>query len=172
MGLDAMGQSGLIPWREVNSWACNACGKCCLGYRVPLKMDEYARVAGVYGNNVVDFGVGKVYLKHGQGDRCIFQRPSQGRWVCSLQGMKPLACKLFPFRIHSKPVYSRGDTSSYGYMGRTFYVYLDPDCEGISAGRPSPRFAKQVLPEIIQIGMGARYKQRYTTSKYISWTPP
>ena len=126
----------------------------------------------MYGFNVIEFGLGKVYLKLGHGDRCVFQKPSQGRWVCSLQRMKPLACKLFPFRIHSNPVYKRGDASAYTYGDRTFQIYLDPNCDGIVVGKPGERFLKQVLPEIIQIGIGARYKQRFTTSKYISWTPP
>jgi Fe-S-cluster containining protein len=161
----------LIPWTEVKSWACVACGNCCHGYRVPLKADEYARVANIFGHGVLEFGLGKVFLKNGQGDRCVFQRPSQRRWVCSLQGIKPLACKLFPFRIQSKPVYKRGDTSGYRYNNKTFYVYLDPDCGGINVGRPSSRFYRQVLPEILRIGMGVAYKQKFTTSKYISWRP-
>lgn len=167
-----MGDRGLIPWTQVNSWACVACGNCCLGYLVPLKADEYARVANLYGYNVVEIGLGKVYLKHGEGNRCIFQRPSLGRWICSLQAMKPLACKLFPFRIQSKPVYSRGDGSAYNFQGATFYVYMDPDCNGVRVGKPSERFRYQVLPEVIQIGMGQRFKQKYSTSKYISWVPP
>lgn len=166
-----MGDRSLIPWSEVNSWACNACGNCCLGYRIPLKPDEYARVAKMYGHNVIDFGLGKVYLKHNQINRCVFQHPSQGRWICSLQGIKPLACKLFPFRIHSKQVYPN-DGSIFRYQGRNYHVYLDPACEGIAVGKPSDRFAQQLIPEMLQIGMGMRYKQRLTTSKYISWTPP
>jgi len=30
----------------------------------------------------------------------------------------------------------------------------------------------QVLPEIIRSGFGVSGKQRFTTSKYINWTPP
>jgi len=167
-----MRDHSLIPWSEVSSWACKACGKCCLGYRVPLKPDEYARVAKMYGFNVVDYGLGKIYLKHGQGNRCIFQRPSQGRWICSLQGIKPMACRLFPFRLHSKPVYSRGDRSEYHFGGRKYHIYLDPDCSGVNPGKPSARFVNSIIPEILRSGMGARFKQKYTTSKYISWTPP
>jgi len=167
-----MGEAGLIPWSEVHSWMCAACGRCCIGYRVPLKMDEYVRLAKQYGYDVVEYGLGKVYLKHGAGDRCIFQHPSQGRWVCALQAIKPLACKLFPFRVHSQPVYKRGDRSEYRHRGKTFHVYLDPNCPGIEVGRPGKRFLYQILPEIVEIGMGMRWKQKYTTSKYISWTPP
>jgi len=167
-----MSEGGLIPWSEAHSWSCTACGRCCVGYRVPLKMDEYVRVASRYGYDAVDFGMGKVYLRHGLGDRCLFQHPSQGRWVCALQGIKPLACKLFPFRVLSKPVYRRGDGSEFIYKGRTFHVYLDPDCEGIVLGRPSERLLYQILPEVVEIGMGERTKQRFTTSKYVSWMPP
>ncbi|MFQ6053411.1 MAG: YkgJ family cysteine cluster protein [Candidatus Bathyarchaeia archaeon] len=166
-----MGDAGLIPWSEVHSWSCSACGRCCVGYRVPLKMDEYVRVANQYGYGVVEFGLGKVYLKHSLGDRCIFQHPSQGRWICALQAIKPLACKLFPFRVYSQPVYKRGDMSGYRYRDRTIYVYLDLNCPGIELGRPSERFLHRVLPEAVAIGSGVRWKQRYTTSKYISWRP-
>ena len=129
-------------------------------------MDEYARVTRLYGHGVVAFGLGKVYLKHGVGDRCIFQHPVQGRWVCALQAMKPLACKLFPFRVYHQPVYRRGDGSAYTLHGRTLHVYLDPHCPGIVPGRPSDRFLHGTLPEAVEIGMGLRWKQRYTTSKY------
>ena len=135
-------------------------------------MDEYARVANRYGHSVVEFGLGKVYLKQGLGDRCIFQHSSQGRWVCELQAIKPLACKLFPFRVYSQPVYKRGDRSECSYRGRTLHVYLDTSCPGIAPGRPSERFLRKVLPEVVAIGTGLMWKQRYTTSKYISWTPP
>jgi Fe-S-cluster containining protein len=129
-------------------------------------MDEYARVIGQFGYNVVELGLGKVYLKHGAGDRCIFQHPSQGRWVCALQRIKPLACKLFPFRVHSQPVYRRGDRSGYRFRNRNFYVYLDPACPGIEVGKPSERFFYKTLPEVVEIGMGLRWKQKFTTSKY------
>ncbi|MFQ6053260.1 MAG: hypothetical protein ACE5OO_03390, partial [Candidatus Bathyarchaeia archaeon] len=64
------------------------------------------------------------------------------------------------------------DRSEYRFRDRTFYVYLDPSCPGIVVGRPSQRFLRRTLPEVVEIGMGVRWKQRYTTSKYISWMPP
>ncbi len=134
-------------------------------------MDEYVRVASMYGQDVLEFGVGKAYLKVGSDQRCVFQRPSMGRWVCTLQAVKPMACKLFPFRVYSKPVYSRGDNSAYVFGGRTFHVYLDQACQGVVPGKPNERFVNEVLPEVVGIGMGIAHKQRLTTSKYISWKP-
>ncbi len=131
-------------------------------------MDEYARILSRYGQGVVEVGLGKVYLRHGFEDRCIFQQPIMGRWACAIQSIKPLACKLFPFRVLSRPIYGRGDGSEYRYRGRSFYIYLDSNCEGIIVGRPSERFYGQVLPEVLELGLGMRWKQRLTTSKYIS----
>jgi Fe-S-cluster containining protein len=167
-----MGDKRLIPWREVNTWSCSACGNCCQGYRVPLKMDEFVKVNSIYGQNVLEYGMGKVYLKMVADRRCVFQHPLMGRWICTIQGMKPTACKLFPFQIHHKPVYSKGDNSWFRYGDKTLFIYLDPDCEGITSGQPSERFAKQILPEIVSSGLGLAIKQKYTTSKLIKWTPP
>jgi len=162
---------GLIPWREVRTWECTACGRCCIGYRVPLKMDEYIRITKLYGYDVVEVGMGKVYLRRGPDNRCVFLRPILGRWVCTLQSMKPLACKLYPFRIYMRPLYNREDGSAYNYKGKTLHIYLDPHCEGIRPGRPSEHFVRHILPEVVEIGLGLRWKQRYTTSRLIHWPP-
>jgi len=167
-----MGDKSLIPWREVASWGCRACGNCCVGYRVPLKMDEFVKVGNVCGQDVFEYGMGKVYLRNGPDRRCVLQRPLMDRWICTVQGMKPTACRLFPFRIQQKPVYPRGDNSAYRWGDKVYYIYLDSDCEGIVPGQPTERFANQVLPEVLRNGLGNAQKQRFTTSKFISWTPP
>jgi len=141
----------LVPWTEVNDWACRACGNCCIGYRVPLKMDEVVSVTNSYGPGVLEYGLGKAYL--------------------TLQGIKPTACRLFPFRIHNKPVYKRGDSAAVSFRGQTLYLYLDPECQGIVPGSPSSRFREMVVPEFLAMGMGLQVKQRYTTSKSIHWRP-
>jgi Fe-S-cluster containining protein len=151
--------SSLVPWTEVHSWACVACGNCCVGYRVPLKMDEMVKVSAVYGPSVLEYGMGKAYLKNQSNGRCIFQKPLMDR------------CRLFPFRIHKKPVYKRGDTAGIRFKGKKYYLYLDPDCKGIVPGQPSDRFMNQVVPEIMNIGIGLPVKQKYTTSKSIHWRP-
>ncbi|MBN2335026.1 YkgJ family cysteine cluster protein [Candidatus Bathyarchaeota archaeon] len=163
--------SSLIPWTEVNSWSCVACGNCCVGYRVPLKMDEMVSVSARYGADVLEYGMGKAYLRNQSNGRCIFQKPLMDRWICTLQGTKPTACRLFPFRIHTKPVYKRGDSAAIHFAGKTYYLYMDPDCHGIVPGKPSDRFRDQIVPEILSIGVGLPVKQRYTTSKSIHWRP-
>jgi Fe-S-cluster containining protein len=167
-----MGDKTLIPWREVANWGCRACGNCCIGYRVPLKMDEFVKVGNACGQGVFEYGMGKVYLRNGPDRRCVLQRPLMDRWICTVQGLKPTACRLFPFRIQNKPVYPRGDNSSYKLGDKTYYIYLDSACEGIILGQPTQRFATQVLPEILRNGLGNAQKQKYSTSKYISWIPP
>jgi Fe-S-cluster containining protein len=167
-----MGDKTLIPWREVANWGCRACGNCCIGYRVPLKMDEFVKVGNACGQGVFEYGMGKVYLRNGPDRRCVLQRPLMDRWICTIQGLKPTACRLFPFLIQNKPVYPRGDNSFYTLGDKTFYIYLDSDCEGIIPGQPTQRFANQILPEILRNGLGNARKQKYSTSKFISWTPP
>ena len=163
--------SALIPWKEVNSWSCVACGKCCIGYRVPLKMEEMVLINNRFGPQVMEFGVGKAYLKNKPNGRCVFQKPLMNRWVCTLQAKKPTACRLFPFRIHKEPVYKHGENAKINFNRKPVYLYLDPACDGIVTGKPSNRFKNEVVPEIIKIGMGYPVKQKYTTSKSINWRP-
>jgi len=109
-------------------------------------MDEMVQVYKRYGQSVLEFGLGKAYLRNRRDGRCVFQRPLMDRWICTLQGTKPTACRLFPFR-------------------------LDPECQGIQLGQPTPHFRDQVVPEVLRIGMGFPVKQKYTTSTSIHWRP-
>ena len=127
----------VIPWEEVHSWFCNACGRCCQGFRVPLKMDEYVKIASRFGYNTVEFGLGKVYLQRDLNGRCVFQRYWGGKELCTLQAMKPLACKLYPFRVLRKPKYPGGNGAYYNYRGVDLYIYLDSHCPGIRLGNPA-----------------------------------
>lgn len=159
----------VIPWGEVHSWRCDACGLCCKGFRVPLRMDEYVKIASRFGYGAVEFDLGKVYLKRGINDRCIFQRYWGGKWLCSLQAMKPLACKLYPFRVLSRPKYPGGGEAYYNYRGVELYIYLDPHCPGIRLGTPSREFVTKVLPEIVEISLGKRTRQYYSTDYKIPY---
>jgi hypothetical protein len=48
---------------------------------------------------------------------------------------------------------------------------MDPDCQGVETGHPSPRFKDDIVPEIMSIGIGLPVKQKFTTSKSIHWKP-
>jgi Fe-S-cluster containining protein len=134
-------------------------------------MDEMIIVSSQYGQKVLEYGVGKAYLKNQSNGRCVFQRPLMGRWICTLQRAKPTACRLFPFRMHSKPLYKDGENAKVTIGDKTYYLYMDPDCNGIVLGQPIERFRTQIVPEIVKIGIGLPVKQRFTTSKSIHWRP-
>jgi Fe-S-cluster containining protein len=134
-------------------------------------MDEMVIVSNKYGRNVLEYGLGKAYLKNQSNGRCVFQRPLIGKWICTLQGAKPTACRLFPFRMHSKPIYKTGENARVQLGDKAYYLYMDPDCKGVILGQPSERFRTAIVPEIVRIGMGLPVKQKYTTSKSIHWKP-
>jgi len=134
-------------------------------------MNEMVLINAKYGPNVMEYGVSKAYLRNRSNGRCVFQRPLMDKWICTLQVTKPTACRLFPFRIHKKPVYKEGDTAGYVFNNQKYYLYLDPSCEGVILGKPSERFRTQIIPEIMSIGIGLAVKQRYTTSSNIHWKP-
>ncbi|MEM1729276.1 MAG: YkgJ family cysteine cluster protein, partial [Candidatus Jordarchaeales archaeon] len=82
-----------LPWRFFHSWSCLMCGECCEKFNVSLTPSEALLLVKGYGEEVVERKGGKVYLKR-VGGRCIFQ---DGR-ACSIQSVKPSACKLWPFK--------------------------------------------------------------------------
>jgi len=79
--------------------------------------------------------------------------------------MKPIACKLWPFKIHGKPKFGRPNEASYTYRGKKLFIYVDPSCIGIRWGNPTHKFTYKVMPELVEIALGMREKQYYSTSK-------
>ena len=86
--------------------------------------------------------------------------------------MKPIACKLWPFKILSRPKYGRANEAIFNYAGRRFYVYVDPFCPRIRWGKPSPELVYKVIPEFIEIALGRRVKQFYSTSRILNQMLP
>ena len=78
--------------------------------------------------------------------------------------MKPVACKLWPFIPLTKPKYGRDQEAAFEHLGERFYVYVDPRCSGITLGRPSSHLVQRVLPELIELRLGIRTRQNFTTS--------
>jgi Fe-S-cluster containining protein len=154
-----------IPWRHINSWNCTACGLCCRGYDVVLKYPEWVKIIQNYGIAVTRPGIDSFFLgKNGNGS-CLFLYKFFDRWLCGLQHMKPKACKLWPFKVHSQPRYGRQNQASYEYRDREFFIYADPACPGLRFGRnPSNHLLSSIIPEFVEITLGLREKQFYSTS--------
>jgi len=111
-----------IPWRYLESWNCIACGTCCKGYQVVLGFNEWVNLIRTYGVGVTQPGVNKFYLgKKGDGT-CIFLYKPFDTWLCGLQGMKPKACKLWPFKILSRPKFGRPNEAVYKYRDKNFLL--------------------------------------------------
>ena len=153
-----------VPWRYVNSWSCNGCGICCREYQVVLTFHEWLKISKTYGVGVTRSGLNKFYLAKRSDGSCIFlYRAPNGKYLCAIQNNKPLACKLWPFKIHNQPKYGREKEALFRYRGQDFFVYVDPFCPGIRWGTPSSNLIYNVIPELIEIALGFRRNQFYST---------
>jgi len=157
----------LVPWRKVKDWLCVACGDCCREFRVPLRTYEAVRLANLFGYGSLELGLRGYRLRKRPDGRCVFQVYREGRWICGIQGLKPLACKLWPFFISEEPQDFK-DEAEYEFEGRRFYVYVNTSCRGVVYGKPSDFFAKKVIPEFIELSLGLRREQRLSTSPFVA----
>jgi len=161
-----------VPWRYVSSWSCDGCGLCCKGFSVVLRFEEWFRLVKRFGAEVTRVGLNKFYLARRSDGSCVFLYNYFGRWLCGLQDMKPLACKMWPFKVLKRPKYGNPNESIFNYRGRTFYVYVDPFCPNLRWGRPTAELTYKVIPEIIELSMNVREKQVYSTSRTLSQLVP
>jgi len=160
---ESMSQPRFLPWSQVKSWICDACGECCRWFKVPLTMHEYAMITQNYGHDVPALGVGRAYVRRRTDGRCVFQFKRYGRWLCGLQAQKPRACRMWPFIVSSNPVHGRGDAARWeGRHGRA-HVYVDPRCSRIRFGKPTGYLVDKVLPEVMRMAYGQRETQLHTT---------
>lgn len=97
----------------------------------------------------------------------MFQYPKNERWLCALQGMKPIACMLWPFLPLKKPKYGRPEEAYFEHGGEAFHIYVDARCRGLSMGRPARRLVETVLPETVEIAARAKRNQVHTTSGFL-----
>lgn len=155
----------IIPWRFIHNWECVNCGECCKRYNVSLSIDEWLKITKIYGVDVVTSNIGKVLLKRRSDGSCVFLYRIGDKWVCGLQSIKPKACRLWPFYIKEKPVYGYGDFAYYNYNGLNLYIYVDTFCRGLTYGLPSKKLLEKILPEVVEIYLGRRIVQQYTTSQ-------
>lgn len=160
-----------LPWRYVASWNCIACGMCCRGFRVTVGFNEWMRIVKAYGFGVTEPGINKFYLRRRSDGSCVFLYKLYDMGFCGLQHMKPKACKLWPFKVLDRPKYGRPNEAFYKYGDRKFFIYADPSCMGIRWGSPTQEFAYGTVTEVVEIALGLREKQYYSTSRmpYRSW---
>lgn len=154
-----------IPWRQIESWNCLACGSCCKGYEVVLDFPEWINIVKDYGVNYTQSGISKLFLKHKADGTCIFLYNDYGGPLCSLQHMKPMACKLWPFKISDRPKYGKPNEAAYRIGERSLFVYVEPSCVGIRFGNPSREFVSATLPEFVGLALGRCKRQFFSTSK-------
>jgi Fe-S-cluster containining protein len=155
----------LVPWSHVKYWACVRCGGCCRHTIVQLTPPEWLMIVKAYGYGLVDQTLSGFYLRKTIDDHCPFLAKSLWGYACQLQHTKPLACKLWPFRIRGDSRLGYEDEAHLKYRGRDFYVYAQPQCPGIVVGTPSPWFTQTVLPEFLDIRLGLQKEQIHSTSK-------
>jgi Fe-S-cluster containining protein len=161
-----------VPWTFVHDWVCLACGVCCKGYDVVLEFPEWVRIVKAYGVGYTEPGISRLYLKHKDDGTCAFLYNLYGKWACSLQPMKPIACKLWPFKISDNPKYGKPNQALYYTSDqRKLYVYVDPACIGLQWGTPNQNFQTVTVPEFVDLALGLRRKQFYSTSQLPSQQP-
>lgn len=153
-----------VSWKRVKSWNCFGCGKCCRDYHVVLNLREWMDIVRNYGVNCTIHSVGKLLLGKRSDGFCCFLTSTGESCFCGLQNMKPLACKIWPFKIYGYPKFGNSNEASFRYLDRNFFIYADPECTGLCWGKPTPKFKFKTIPEFIDVIIGHRKKQIYSTS--------
>ena len=150
-----------IPWKQINNWICLGCGKCCYRYDIQLKYDEVAMIRKFWSDAVEERGE-RIYLRK-VGKKCLFQSGKS----CALQplGLKPIACKVWPFYVSTEPICSWDDgnyQAQFLCRGKEFFVYVNTNCYGVNRGTQSN--LRKVISEVIMLQMNPKEQQHYSTS--------
>jgi Fe-S-cluster containining protein len=153
-----------VPWRYIADWTCIACGKCCTFYSVVLSFPEWLKIVKNYGIDKTVSGVDKLFITRKNDGSCVFLYKLSNTHLCGLQFMKPKACKLWPFKVLTKPKYGYVNEAVYSYGGGRFFIYADSSCSGLVYGEPTEKFAKYTLNEFVEIALGRRKDQFKTTA--------
>lgn len=154
-----------VSWRNVKSWNCVGCGMCCKDYHVVLNFAEWISIIKNFGEGAIARAPGKLLLGKRNNGNCFFLNHLGNTPSCGLQHAKPLACKIWPFKVFDEPKFGDECQALYVYRDRKFYVYVDPSCTGLHQGKPTIDFKFKILPEFIDVALGLRQNQYYSTSK-------
>ena len=129
-----------IPWSQIESWQCIGCGICCKDYHVVLDFNEWINIVKKYGIETTIPSVSKLFLSKKSDGSCCFLSHFGNSNNCTLQYMKPLACKIWPFKIFNSPKFGRAREAIFRYPKKDFFVYVDPTCVGLHWGKPNINF--------------------------------
>lgn len=147
----------LLPWTYFKTWNCLLCGDCCRKYMVPLSRNEIIWVSENFGRDKIVKRGGKYFLARRSDGSCIFLFQNK----CMIQENKPLACKLWPFYIYSKPLkYSDERKALFFYKEKKYFVYVDAFCRGLNKGFIP---LENVIREVIGLYEGEQRGQLLTT---------
>ena len=142
-----------VPWRYIADWKCITCGRCCKFYSVVLSFPEWLRIVKNYGVDKTVSNLDKLFIMRRSDGSCLFLNKFSNMHLCGLQHMKPKACKLWPFKVLSKPKYGYENESIYHYRGSEFYIYADSTCCGLIYGKSTEKFVKHTLKELMEIAL-------------------
>lgn len=157
----------LIPWSRIGSWECTNCGLCCSRFKIILGQGERDDISAQFGQGaIIDHDIIPKIRKYNGG--CFFQRWENEYSYCLLHntGLKPSACRIFPFLVSPKPLRKRyARDSYYDFRGQVLCIYANSRCPSLKPGSPSNDLVEKILPEIAEIAINNRSKQRYSTSQ-------
>lgn len=160
-----------VPWRNIADWKCSMCGECCKAYSVILNFHEWLRIVKNYGAEQTVSGLNKLFIRRKSDGSCVFLYNLSDMHLCGLQQMKPKACKLWPFKVLSKPEFGHANDARYVYGENELFVYADSFCSGLRYGKPTWEFTNHTLKEFIEIALGIRSEQYKTTANLVFLQP-
>ena len=154
----------IVPWQFIADWRCNACGQCCRAYSVVLNFLEWLKIVKNYGVDKTDSGLNKLFIKRRSDGSCVFLYHLPNMHLCGLQHMKPKACKLWPFKVISRPEFGYANEAAYYFDENELFVYADSTCSGLRYGNPTWDFTSHTIKGFIEIALGLRSEQFKTTA--------
>ena len=107
-----------VPWQNVADWHCKACGYCCKLYSVVLGFPEWLNISKSFGIETTVTGLDRFYIKRTSDGSCGFLCNKTNTYYCGLQGMKPEACKIWPFKVSRGTKIRRTQPSSIRLHGK------------------------------------------------------
>lgn len=154
-----------IPWQNVSDWHCKACGYCCKLYSVVLGFPEWLKLTKTFGQEAAVSDLSRFYIKRHSDGTCAFLGSNSLKYYCGLQGMKPEACKIWPFKVTLEPKYGEEKLAALDYKGHRLYVYVDNMCNGVRYGKPTWEFQNKTVLEFVELALGTRELQHHATGQ-------